>query len=416
MRGIYETNSLFNFNNLIFLTPTVISGGNYFIKFRINDGPLYIQPPKCKTKQSIIKTGKRMHCDLMFNNENEDFIKWMEDLEYYSQKKIFENREKWFETELDEHDIENSFTSPLKLFKSGKYYICRTFIPTVMGLCSLKIYNENETVVPLENIQENSDVMTILEIHGIKCSAKNFQIDVELKQMMVLNPVNLFERCIFKHKEPEIENDPKYTPPISTQIVGLIEDSSFTNSDTVPKTESSFPYEKYDDDPHFTNSNKNQPDIVGGIDVNINKKLLYSPDENIHNENNEDNDEKNKIDNLEMKSIIQTTKNNHTIIEDIPLTNSKGDCVKHNTITDGLVDVIEVNFNLENLPEETIQLKKRNYIYYELYKEAKNKAKTARDLALSSYLEAKRIKNTYLLDEFESDESDLDENINNISN
>jgi hypothetical protein len=55
-------------------------------------------------------------------------------------------------------------------------------------------------------------------------------------------------------------------------------------------------------------------------------------------------------------------------------------------------------------------------IYYELYKEAKKKAKTARDLALSSYLEAKRIKNTYLLDENDSDESDLDENFTNLTN
>ena len=42
-----------------------------------------------------------------------------------------------------------------------------------------------------------------------------------------------------------------------------------------------------------------------------------------------------------------------------------------------------------------------------MYKEARRKAKVARDLALSSYLEAKRIKNTYMLDDIiESDESD----------
>ena len=43
-----------------------------------------------------------------------------------------------------------------------------------------------------------------------------------------------------------------------------------------------------------------------------------------------------------------------------------------------------------------------------MYKEAKRKAKGARDLALSSFLEAKRIKNTYMLDEIDS-ESDLEE-------
>ena len=38
---------------------------------------------------------------------------------------------------LEKHDIENSFTSPLKLFKSGKYYISRTNVPTRLGKCIL---------------------------------------------------------------------------------------------------------------------------------------------------------------------------------------------------------------------------------------------------------------------------------------
>jgi hypothetical protein len=44
-----------------------------------------------------------------------------------------------------------------------------------------------------------------------------------------------------------------------------------------------------------------------------------------------------------------------------------------------------------------------------MYKEARKKAKLARDLALSSYLEAKKIKNTYMLEDIsDSDDSDVD--------
>jgi hypothetical protein len=39
-----------------------------------------------------------------------------------------------------------------------------------------------------------------------------------------------------------------------------------------------------------------------------------------------------------------------------------------------------------------------------MYKEAMKKAKIAKDLALSSYLEAKRIKNIYMLDDLTDDE------------
>jgi hypothetical protein len=50
---------------------------------------------------------------------------------------------------------------------------------------------------------------------------------------------------------------------------------------------------------------------------------------------------------------------------------------------------------------------KRQDVYYEKYREARQKAKIARDLALSSYLEAKRIKNTYMLDEIEDSDEDF---------
>jgi hypothetical protein len=48
-----------------------------------------------------------------------------------------------------------------------------------------------------------------------------------------------------------------------------------------------------------------------------------------------------------------------------------------------------------------------------MYTSAKRKAKLARKYALSAYLEAKRIKNTYLIDEVFDDDDDEDDD-NNI--
>jgi hypothetical protein len=68
-------------------------------------------------------------------------------------------------------------------------------------------------------------------------------------------------------------------------------------------------------------------------------------------------------------------------------------------------EILEVDFDLDKLPEnDTIQLKRRNEIYYEIYRDAKRKAIMARDLAVSSYLEAKNIKLIHRLE----DESDSD--------
>ena len=78
----------------------------------------------------------------------------------------------------------------------------------------------------------------------------------------------------------------------------------------------------------------------------------------------------------------------------------------------------EFTIDLDTLPDEdNITIKKSNDVYYKMYREASRKAKVARDLALSSWLEAKRIKNTYMLEDIsDSDESDLEQEMDFESN
>jgi hypothetical protein len=351
MDAIYETDDKFNFDKLLLIKPTQVAGGNYFIKFRMNNNPLYVQPPKCKTKDSIVKTGKKIYSDLMFTNENEKFIQWMENLENYCQKCIFDNREQWFETELDKHDIENSFVSPFKLYRSGKYYLVRTNIPTVLGKSSLKIYDEYENEVDFETLKENNDIMTILEIQGIKCSARSFQIEIEVKQMLLLKPSNIFEKCVIRHS-----NDNK----VNSKIIESVESDVSQQNHTI-ETQS--------------NLGENNTDTVEELsDESKYLEKVNESDETLHLEKMDESDE--------------------TI---------------HLEKMDESEDICEVEFNLDEIePTETVQLKNRNDVYYKMYKEARQKAKDARDLALSSFLEAKRIKNTYMLEDIDSD-SDIDE-------
>ena len=51
-----------------------------------------------------------------------------------------------------------------------------------------------------------------------------------------------------------------------------------------------------------------------------------------------------------------------------------------------------------------------------MYQNAKRKAKIARDIALSAYLEAKQIKNTYLIHEDVEDDDDDEKNETELRN
>jgi hypothetical protein len=79
-----------------------------------------------------------------------------------------------------------------------------------------------------------------------------------------------------------------------------------------------------------------------------------------------------------------------------------------------LETIQEIELDLEQIPEtDSFQIKHRNDIYYKIYLEAKQKAKLAKDLALSAYLEVKRIKNAYMLED--SDESDMEDESDTFS-
>ena len=65
----------YDFTQLMCISPSSISGGNYFIRILKKPGqkPFYIQPPKCVTKQGNVKAGKKLVSDLLFKHEDESF-------------------------------------------------------------------------------------------------------------------------------------------------------------------------------------------------------------------------------------------------------------------------------------------------------------------------------------------------------
>jgi hypothetical protein len=370
MEQIYDTRdklTQFDFSKLVLSKPTLISGGNYFIRFKKNNFPLYIQPPSCSTRNGFVKNGRKYHTDLMFTNEDEYIIQWLERLEEYCVNFIYSHRSDWFDGDMEIVDIENYFTSPLKVYKSGKYYTVRVNIPSALDKPNIKIYDEKEEIVDFNSINDTTRIMSIMEVQGIKCSARSFQIELEMKQVLVTKPIelDLFNKCIITHTEKVIHETP-------TTI-----------------------------------------DVDTNNDIVSNKEVIEETMDTIKTIIEEKHDTIETIDNLGKRENIDEhtdTQPNDAIVEndDMPLTIENNVAPTNEFISSDTMQ--EVVFNLEDLSQdETVNLKQPNEVYYQMYKDAIQKAKVAREMALSSYLEAKNIKNTYMLTDIdESDMSDMD--------
>ena len=71
MNNIYEPNDSFSFDKIKISKPVSILGGNYIIRFALDNNPLYIQPPKCKTKQGFLKAGKKYYKSVLKKKDDE---------------------------------------------------------------------------------------------------------------------------------------------------------------------------------------------------------------------------------------------------------------------------------------------------------------------------------------------------------
>lgn len=185
--------------------PSRTSEGE-FSKITYNNLPIIIQSPISTTKQGVLKSGRKLICDLMFKSIETGFLNWFEQLEAATQKMLFDNSEQWFETKLELVDIESFFTAPIKIFRSGKYYLLRVKLKE-----PIKIFKENDSILELtySDITNESNIISILEINGIKYTNKDFQFDIEIKQIMVVSPNPFLENCFIKLKHSENVNESK---------------------------------------------------------------------------------------------------------------------------------------------------------------------------------------------------------------
>lgn len=363
----------FDFDQLRLLPATGIQGGAYFTKFEYNNKPLYIQTCKTYTKQGLVKSGKRHYCDLMFDTTNEDIITWFEEFENKCYDLMHEKKDRWFQGSISKEDIENTFTPTLRIYKSGRFYLLRANIKTNSSSeLEIKIYDEEQNHLGKESLTNENKIISILEISGIKFTQHKFQIEIILKQCMIINDEIIFEGC----------------------LINTI-DRPLTNKSNVVER----------------NIKK---------DVNINQSIDLVKIENNQEENSTKIDE-NNLENLsnsidlinKVNDNYEITQNNKQVKEEkyniIDTNNDNGD--EDDSLTE--IDPFKDITNLSNNENKSIKIKQPNEIYYEMYKKARLEAKEAKKKAQEAYLEAKQIKDLHLLDISDSD-SDSDGDINEL--
>lgn len=417
MDNIIEPTMDYDFSKLYLGPPSTVPGGSYFTRIMYNNNkPLFIQTPKSLTKQGFIKSGKKVYTDLMFDNNDTVFINWIENLETKCQELIYAKSESWFENKLEKDDIDTAFTSPFKIYKSGKFYLLRVNVKP-----AIKIYDENDNLVNMDELTIDKNIISILEIQGIKFTSRNFQIEIELKQAMTVSPDPFLEECFIKKP---IKNTSKEKNEVLNTNSNISTTNPSTNINTNTNSLNIDSLQDKTEIEQFIKQNlpiieNNSQEIQSNKNTNIKNNNIYEIDEKKIREET--------IKNTKMNEIMSANSNSNI---NVGIKNIDIDNNEENNISlefEDLTPVSDIPENIDELKEfditstlqnnlETITLKQSNQVYYDIYKKAREKAKQAKKDAIMAYLEVKNIKKTYMIEDMdESDEEELDDLDSNIS-
>ena len=381
----------FVFDRIQLGTPVSVFGGAYFTKMTNSSSDLYIQTPPCGTKNGVVKSGKRMFIDLLFDKTDENIVTWFENLEEKTREIIYTKRDVWFQESVDEDDIESAFSPSVRLYKSGTYYSMRVFLDNPRlygGSKNITIYDDREHELTVDDITSESKIICILQVHGIKFTSKSFQVYTQIKQAMVIKN-NMFNQCCIKtsgggRREGRGE--------------GMGEEVVYEQSPVA---------------------------IVGNIPNEVDDQSIVDED----NEQNVsmvvvDTELFDQTDPMERANNIEDNSSSLTPLTPLTPPTPPTPLVPESFVADD-GDIIDIGFedlspvvangsdgslkeftlDVDVGSMESITLRNPDEVYYDIYKDARAKAKTARKAALQSYIEAQNIRNTHHL-EIADDSSD----------
>ena len=410
----YDDKSI-DYSNITLCMPSSIHGGSYFTKMQYSKKPLYMQSPTCISKQGIVHSGKKTYIDLVFTSEKDgEFISFLENLEKKCIDIIYEKRHLWFTDDLEKTDIETAFASLVKSYKNGTSHTLRVNINNnnntkfnIGGVQSCFIFDEQTNALTFDDVKPETSLIAIIDFEGIKFTSKSFQFEINARQILTINEKPIFKACLIKQKKrqhndnDENEKQDEMGEDGVQQCVIVANTNAGASVDVetlLPKhletLESSASLESASLESASLESVSLEPVSLEPVMVNVE---VEEPLNNLIKTNS--------------IHLEDSSSSSLFLLED-----------KHkNEVNSG--ELIEVTLDLEKDEHEKIKLKNPDDVYYKMYKDAKEKAKAAKNIAIEAYLAAEEIKLTYNLNNIDSsdssdsdDSSDGGDNDNNDNN
>ena len=382
------------------------------LNFGSSDAAFTLLLPQCATKAGIIEQSSKTYVDLLFESSSSD-VKELVDLliamEEEAAKQLHSRSGEWFEGNTEQMTVqsfEDMFTPVVRYVNRQRNVCVRVHIPTSSrGIKQAStgyecdVYDKIGKTRLLSDIRADTQIRPLVEVKEIRMTSTSLNLHL-----------NLVECMIVKDSEAVTDNMEQRAPSRRIPLAGVgstdiaedeekeavSEEHQESQMDVaVERQESELAVEPVAEPATETLAETSINDDAGSTTesttndyVEINKCEVGVSDTDNEVKESED----------ELKESITGNPNSDSLLEEVEIGRIEAES-----------DILEEVGVLDVDEAEPIKLKKPDEVYKDIYKAAITKAKKLRQVALEAYLDAKKIKAKFMLEDIYDSDEDGDE-------
>jgi hypothetical protein len=386
------------------------------LNFDSSDVAFTLLLPQCTTKAGIIEQSSKTYTDLLFDSSASD-VKELVDLliamEEEAAKQLHSRSGEWFEGDsgkMTVQSFEDMFTPVVRYVNRQRNVCVRVHIPaSSRGIKQAStgydcdVYDKGSRNRLLSDIRTDTQILPLVEVKEIRMTSTSINLHL-----------NLVECLIVKDSEAINDVTEQRAPARRIQLASVLASDSVDKAHTEEHTsvedgnegeEHQEAHQETPNDQHEETSVATTMDGIvdkavdnsDGID-NATIAIGTTSSEEAKESGADTSGNGIATNGDEAKRHSTSTSNS-----DLPLEN------EGTTILEAESDILEEVGVLAVDEAEPIKLKKPDEVYKDIYKAAITKAKKLRQVALEAYLDAKKIKAKFMLEDIYDSDEDGDE-------
>ena len=168
----------------------------YYSNIIYNDNPLIVKVDDLKVLNDLSDISNKTTPSIEFEILNMDLYDFLIEIDEYNINETFNNEQDWFiDTDGNPKNIPKEMiddmykrlTKPLKL---NQQPTIRFKLPVKSNTILCKCYGDNNDIISIDSIKENTNVSCIINIRGLKFLKQHFICDCYISQIKINNYTN----------------------------------------------------------------------------------------------------------------------------------------------------------------------------------------------------------------------------------